>query len=213
MAEYLNDRIQIFSFDGESLGAIGASGSGPGEFDAPGGVAVSPHGHLYVADFYNHRVQVIGSNGEFIRQFGATAQPGRSAGRFNYPTDVTLLSNQDLVVADAYNHRVQLFSSDGDLLQKWGGPFAIRIPGAGNAWFRTATAVTAGPNSNIFVADFYNHRIQKFSKHGKFLVAFGSFGSGPGQLDRPIDMAVDDRGDVFVVDFGNHRIQKFEALP
>ena len=62
------------------------------------------------------------------------------------------------------------------------------------------------------MADFYNHRIQKFSADGTFLVAFGSQGDGPGQLDRPTDLAFDDEGNVFVVDFGNNRVQKFEPL-
>ena len=51
------------------------------------------------------------------------------------------------------------------------------------------------------MADFYNHRVQKFSAEGEFLASFGSPGSGPGQLDRPIDMAVDENGSIYVVDF------------
>lgn len=39
VAEYLNDRVQIFSLSGTSLQLIGSSGSGPGQFDAPDGVA------------------------------------------------------------------------------------------------------------------------------------------------------------------------------
>ena len=212
VAEYLNDRIQIFSPEGESLEAIGESGTRPGQFDAPGGVAVAQDGRLYVADFYNHRVQVLSSSGDFVRQVGTTGESGRWAGLFNYPTDVALLPDGTLVVADAYNHRLQLFSAEGEFLRKWGGPFAMRIPGGSRSWFRTDTAVTTGENGSVFVADFYNHRVQKFSAEGEFLVSLGSPGSGPGQLDRPIDMAVDENGAIYVVDFGNHRIQKFEPL-
>ncbi len=32
-------------------------GSGPGEFNAPGAVAVAENGDLLVADFYDHRIQ------------------------------------------------------------------------------------------------------------------------------------------------------------
>lgn len=69
--------------------------------------------------------------------------------------------------------------------------------------------MTADPKGQVFVADFYNHRIQKFTAEGKFLAAFGERGSQPGQFDRPTDMAVDSDGNVYVVDFGNQRIQKF----
>ncbi len=68
----------------------------------------------------------------------------------------------------------------------------------------------AGPEGNVFVADFYNHRVQKFTAEGEFLVAFGSQGDGPGMFDRPTDMAEDQEGNVYVVDFGNDRVQKWE---
>lgn len=72
--------------------------------------------------------------------------------------------------------------------------------------------MTVSPAGDIFVADFYNHRVQKFTRAGKFLLAFGSKGSDPGQFDRPTDIAVDNTGNVYVVDFGNNRIQKFKPV-
>ena len=80
-------------------------------------------------------------------------------------------------------------------------------------WFKTATGVATDDVGNIFVADFYNHRVQKFTAEGDFLVAFGTRGSGPGEFERPTDMTVDEEGNVYVVDFGNNRIQKFASLP
>jgi len=49
-------------------------GTGPAEFDAPGGVAVGAGGHLYVADFYNHRIQVLSPAGSLLRQYGSAQQ-------------------------------------------------------------------------------------------------------------------------------------------
>ena len=74
---------------------------------------------------------------------------------------------------------------------------------------RRATPPTVGPEGNIFVADFYNHRVQKFTSEGKFLVSIGSEGKEPGQLNFPTDVAIDNEGNVYVVDFGNNRIRKF----
>jgi hypothetical protein len=59
------------------------------------------------------------------------------------------------------------------------------------------------------VADFYNHRIQKFAPDGTFLTAFGEQGTGRGQFNHAIAVSVAKDGTVFVVDFGNNRIQRW----
>ena len=182
VAEYFNDRIQVFSLDGQSRRLIGKSGNGPGEFNAPGGVAVALNGDVLVADFYNHRIQQLKSDGSFVRQWGATGKIGIRAGAFNYPTDVAFGPEGELYVADGYNDRIQEFRLDGTAVRKWGGPFAINIFGPFNGWFATVTGVTVDQKGNVFVADFYNHRIQKFAADGTFLASFGAKGSGPGQF-------------------------------
>jgi len=112
-----------------------------------------------------------------------------------------------LAVANAYNDRVQISGPDGRFLRAWGGPFALNIPGDFNSWFRVATAVAVGPEGNIFVADFYNDRIQKFAPDEAFLTTFGA--QDDGRLERPTDIAVDAAGKVYVVDFGNNQMKKF----
>ncbi len=213
VAEYFNDRIQVFALDGVSRRLIGKAGSGPGEFNAPGGVAVSSDGSLYVADFYNHRIQKLTADGKFVRQWGASAgrKPLSDANgiSFSYPTDVALAGDGKLVVADGYNDRVQVFNADGSFSHKWGGPFAANIYGPFNGWFATVTSVAIGPKGNIFVADFYNDRIQKFMPDGTFLTSFGRRGNGKGELRYPIAVAVAADGSVFVADYGNNRITKW----
>ncbi len=44
-------RVWVFARDGRSLPAIGRKGRGPGEFEAPTGIAISPSGALAVRDF------------------------------------------------------------------------------------------------------------------------------------------------------------------
>ena len=41
---------------------------------------------------------------------------------------------------------------------------------------------------------------------------WGSYGSGNGQFDKPLGIAVDSKGNVFVADAGNNRIQKFQLV-
>lgn len=40
-------------------------------------------------------------------------------------------------------------------------------------------------------------------------MAFGEAGDGPGQLDRPTDLAIAPDGTAYVADFGNGRVQVF----
>ena len=147
----------------------------------PGG-AVAANGELYVADFYNPRLQRLRPDGTFFRQWGTTGKVGIGAGAFNYPTDVALGPNGTLYVADGYNDRIQAFGVDGCFLGKWGGPFAANIWGPFRGWFVTVTGLTVDGAGNVFAADFYNHRVQKFSPDGAFLTAFGDKGEGPGRL-------------------------------
>lgn len=71
VTEYHNDRIHIFNLRGDPITTIGSSGSGPGQLDSPGGVDIDKEGRLYVADFFNHRVQVFAPDGSFLRKWEA----------------------------------------------------------------------------------------------------------------------------------------------
>ena len=209
VADYWNDRIEVFSLDGEYVRGLGTSGGGEGEFNAPGGLAVTPDGDLYVADFYNQRVQHLRADGSYVGQWGKTGEISVRAGGFNYPTAVALGRDGTLYVADGYNDRVQAFTRDGRFANKWGGPFAIDIYGPFNGWFATVTGIAVDDAGDVYVADFYNHRIQKFTADGVFLTAFGAPGQGAGEFNHAIAVAIAPDGTVFVADFGNNRIQKW----
>jgi len=207
--EYFNDRVQVFGLDGTPKRMIGDSGSGEGQFNAPGGVAVGADGDLFVADFYNHRVQHLTAAGDFLGQWGETGEPGRWAGHFVYPTDVALGEDGTVFVADGYADRVQAYRPGEGLSHRWGGPFALDIFGPFHGWFAVATSVAVGPDGNVFVADFYNDRIQKFAPDGTFLTAFGESGDGPGEFGHAMAVAVAEDGTVFAADFLNQRIHKW----
>jgi len=209
--DYNTDHVYVLSMEGahqRTVDGSGLDGAGvPAGFDAPGGVAVDADGRLYVADFYNHRVVRLHEDGALDRQWGIADSTGTAPERFTYPTDVALLPGGGFVVADAYNHRIKRYTAEDTLA--WIRPQDQTWADSTEGTFNVATAVTTGPNGHIFVADFYNHRIQEFRPDGQFVQAFGEKGSGEGQLDRPVDLAFDREGRLYVVDFGNDRIQVF----
>ena len=169
-------------------------------------------GDLFVADFYNQRVQQLRADGKFVRQWGTTGAVGIWSGEFNYPTDVVLGPGGVLLVADGYNDRVQVFAPDGSFLLKWGGPFGMNFFGPFNGWFAVVTSLVVDRQGIVFAADFYNHRIQTFTADGTFLTAFGGKGNGPGQFYYVTAVAVAEDGTVFAADYGNNRIQKWRSM-
>ncbi len=62
-----------------------------------------------------------------------------------------------------------------------------------------------------YVADTYNHRVQKFNSTGGFITKWGGSGSLNGTFLFADDIAVDGNGFVYVADRMNHRIQKFTS--
>lgn len=59
VADSGNNRIQIFSPEGNFLKSFGGWGSGDGEFKGLEGVAVTSNGNIVICDRENHRVQVF----------------------------------------------------------------------------------------------------------------------------------------------------------
>ncbi|MFB6249326.1 MAG: 6-bladed beta-propeller [Salinibacter sp.] len=204
--DYNTDRVHVLSLDGRHRRSIDGTGLDV-PLDAPGGVAVDSAGRLYTADFYNHRVVRFGQDGSFDRQWGVADSMGGAANRFTYPTDVAIHPDGGFVVADAYNHRIKRYAAADSLA--WTRPKAQTGADSTKGTFNVATAVATGPGGRIYVADFFNHRIQVFSAAGDVLTAFGKQGTGEGHFERPVDVAVGDDGTLYVVDFGNDRIQVF----
>jgi len=66
-------------------------------------------------------------------------------------------------------------------------------------------------DENLFITDGRSHKVKKFSRDGKLLSSWGTYGSGQGELDSPWGVTLDSQGFVYIADFKNHRVQKFTA--
>nr|WP_306566824.1 fibronectin type III domain-containing protein [Paenibacillus elgii] len=194
--------------------STGGAGSGLGEFNNPKGVAVDGSGNVYVADSNNERVQRLdvrsGSWSEWIYIGGVI---GKGLGEFKYPNGVAVDSRGNAYVADFGNHRIQKLDVSTGVWSEW----KKSSGGEGSALgeFDGPTDVAVDGSGNVYVSDFYNHRVQKLTVAtgvwSEWKRSGGGAGSGPGEFNYPSGVAVDGDGNVYVADSNNNRIQKLTA--
>src|SRR6188768_3170729 len=126
-------------------------GSGAGQMFEPAGVAADPNtGHLFVADRGNRRVVEFDAWGQFVKAWGWGVADGQSQLQTCGPgaSPPTTTCQRGLA-------------------------------GAGVGQFNeVAGGIAIDSNGDIWVGDLQNHRIQKFSPSGAFLLMVG------GQVDK-----------------------------
>lgn len=217
VADAGNHRIQVFTPAGAFIrkwgrnGGDGSSGKDAGAFDEIHGVTVTG-GRLFAADAQNNRIQRFTPDGTFVAAWGAGR--GDGPGQFYNNRGVALDRAGNLYVADTGNGRIQVFDPSGRFLRQWGAPDCWSRPRPGGR-FCEPEGIFVDRAGRVYVADTLNHRVQVFDPQGRFIAQFGksggdgTSGAGPGEFNRPSDVAVDAAGTVYVSDTGNHRIQAF----
>lgn len=133
-------------------------------------------------------------------------------GSVRAPRGMDVAADGSIYVADSGNHRIQHFAPDGTLLNSWGS-FADSMQGeAPGGTFNDPWGVAVGPDGAVYVADTWNHRIQKFTVDGEYITQWGTFGQAETEFSfwGPRDVAVDSEGRVFVTDTGNKRVVVFD---
>ena len=81
-------------------------------------------------------------------------------------------------------------------------------PGAEPGQLNYPYDLAFGKDGLLYVVEYGNHRVQKFTAEGRSLGTWGGPGRVPGQLHDPWALAVDSKGLVHIVDTENHRIQR-----
>lgn len=218
VADSRNHRIQHFGPGGDLLhtwggfAQSGPDGAPPGSFNEPWGVAVSPDGsRVYVADTWNHRIQVFTADGGFITQWGHPGF-GQTDDPYGYwgPRGIAVDSLGRVYLADTGNKRILVYNPDGAFLGAFGN--GGTLPGE----FQEPVGVAVDSLGNIYVADTWNQRIQIFVAGGSpeapafYLVSLWDFSGWYGQsLDNKPYLAVDAQGNLYVTDPDAGRVLQF----
>ena len=81
--------------------------------------------------------------------------------------------------------------------------------GSGGGELNSPSGLAFDKEDNLLIVDSLNHRIQRFTKEGRFLASWGSHGRAEGEFNLPWGITVDRQDDVYVADWKNARVQKF----
>jgi DNA-binding beta-propeller fold protein YncE len=193
---------------------------------------------VYVADFWNHRIQKfqlaspcptgttqITTNVCFVTKWGTV---GSGNGQFLAPEAIAVDAQGNLYTIDG--SRIQKFQFANPcptgttqvvagvcFVTKWG------TYGSGDGQFQVPTGISVDTFGYVYVADKGLNNIQKFQLASPcptgttqvvagvcFVTKWGTVGSGNGQFYGPYDVAIDSSlGNVYVIEIGNNRTQAF----
>ncbi len=161
----------INTYAGRGVRGYGGDG-GPAmeaQMDTPRALAFDTEGNLYVAEYGNHVVRRVTPSGK-IETVAGTGEAGFSgdggkavAANLNCPLGVAVDLSGNLFIADSENHRVRMVSSDG-IIRTVAGDGMAGFEGdngpATAARLYVPAGLAAGAAGEIYVADFWNHRVR-----------------------------------------------------
>lgn len=143
-------RVLKYSSSGELLATIGPQVPGTIDLLEPVGVAFDAEDNVYVSDVGNSRMLKLDASLKLKTSWPLTPAV---AARGHH---MAVTSHQSLLVTDPERHRILEFALDGRLLRGWGQA------GIGPGQFNTPVGIEINANE-VYVADTFNHRVQRLS--------------------------------------------------
>jgi len=243
-ADYNNYRIRKISPDGiittvAGNGLYGFSGDGGPATSAmlalPWGVTVDGQGNLFIADTDNNRIRKVTPDGIIRTIAGNGTQsycgdggPATSA-CLGWPARVAVDAQGNVFIPDYLSNRIRQVTPDGIIRTVAGlGPFGQGTGGySGDGGLATAArlngplALAVDAQGNVFIPEYFNHRIRMLTAQGTILTVAGvgtpgfSGDGGPAtgsQLNFPRAVAVDPQGNLHIADGNNGRIRKLTPV-
>ena len=227
VSDYGSHRVRLVT-QARTVATLAGSGtagfkdgsSADARFQGPRGVASTPLGAVFVADFGNHRLRRIAPDGYVTTIAGngvkASVDGTGTKASLVAPTAIALAASGDIFFLEATpSSRLRRATQSGVVTTIAGAGDGI-FDGAGtNARMNDPRGLAIDSGGGILVADRNNHRIRKVSAAGFVSSMIGFAGSGfadggpeQAKVSEPIGIAVNALGHVFIADTGNHRIRR-----
>jgi sugar lactone lactonase YvrE len=140
------------------------------QLNVPFNIALDAAGNLFIADAFNHRIRKVTAAG-LISTVAGTGNPGffgdggpaTSAYLFR-PDGIAVDAAGNLYIADTFNHRIRKVTAAG-VISTFAGTGTAGFSGDGGpaplAQFYYPIGIAADASGNLFVADWFNHRIRE----------------------------------------------------
>jgi hypothetical protein len=179
------------------------------------GITTNSKGHIFMYHrAYETRLFEYGPDGTFIREIG------RNNYGFAFAHSVRVDAEDNIWAVDEGTDMLIKFNPEGRVLMVIGRredptQSILNMPGNGSFHgrnekyrFGRQTDVAFDQQGNIFVSDgYFDARVVKYDKTGRFLKAVGKRGTGNLEFNTPHSIATDFQGNVYVGDRGNARVQ------
>ncbi|MEU4796608.1 hypothetical protein [Streptomyces sp. NPDC023327] len=234
VAEWKGHRVRRIAPDGSiatvaGTGEPGFGGDGGPATEAalnePGGLVCDAAGHLYVADYWNHRVRRIAPDGS-ITTVAGTGEPGyggdggpATRAALNEPRGLALDGAGTLYVAEWKGHRVRAIGADGRITTVAGtgepGSGPDGVPAVDSDLHHPIDLVTDAVG-RVYIADCWSHRVRVVSPDGLITTVAGTGepgydgGSPPATkspLHQPRGVDLDGAGRLYVADSLNECVR------
>ncbi len=188
------------------------------------------NGEIYFADYGNHCIRKIDSNGVMSDVVGVCGSGGYSGdgaeannAQLFYPSSVAVAPNGDMFIADSGNHIIRRVSVVGIITTIAGIPGETKFSGndapALNTHLYEPTDLAIAPNGDLYLSDHENHCIRRIDLNSGIIKGVagncGKIGfSGDGglaissRLSHPRGLAFTKAGELLIADFGNSVIRK-----
>ncbi|MDE0670916.1 MAG: TIGR03663 family protein [Caldilineaceae bacterium] len=179
------------------------------------------------AEFPNLYPQLMNPELALELELVQVVEGGPGQAEMGRPLGVSIGPDGQRVVTDGDQHRVAVLGRNGKLLWEVGGYCNLREPAAcsdldgdgplrlGDGQFNQPWGAVMAADGRLYVADTWNHRIQRFSPEGAFELAWGASldarlpNRNPIGLFGPRGIAVEADGNIVVADTGYHRLLRF----
>jgi sugar lactone lactonase YvrE len=229
IADRSGNRIRKFTLDGtvSTVAGNGTTGSTDGPalsatFNGPYGLDFDLAGNLYIADYMNHKIRKLWTNGT-VTTFAGSGVGGFADGKgvsamLNNSLDIAVSSNGSIYVADFTNHRIRAISPSGDVTTLAGSGIIGSADGAGLAATFNHPISVAICNDTIFTVERWAHKVRKITYSGVVTTLAGNgtngYADGPAStamFATPNRIRADKDCNLYVADTGNRRVRMINS--